>query len=176
MFCFKCQFVSFCMFFHRPFGSFHWGFITWLSCTEIFAFSSISFIWGAGVCQWYRILAWLHHSRAANHYVLVVVYYAQGHSTVLLCSWSYHDTLPLKNSLFLFVISCMCVDTSAPATGCTCAFFSSVMLVVPQPISIRVLIQVTSCSIRFSSCSYASLPGETTSVFSHFKMPCRNEK
>ena len=61
LFCFKCQFVSFCMFFHRPFGSFHWGFITWLSCTEIFAFSSISFIWGAGVCQWYRILAWSWH-------------------------------------------------------------------------------------------------------------------
>ena len=36
--------------------------------------------------------------------------------------------------------------------------------------------QLTNHSIRFNSCSYASLPGKTTSVFSHFKSPCRSEK
>ena len=36
--------------------------------------------------------------------------------------------------------------------------------------------QLTNRSIWFSSCSYASLPGETTSIFSHFKSPCWSEK
>ena len=48
---------------------------------------------GVQVCvsdteSWHGLdtVSWLHHSRAANHYVLVVVHYAQGHSTMLLCS------------------------------------------------------------------------------------------
>ena len=36
--------------------------------------------------------------------------------------------------------------------------------------------QLTNRRVRFSSCSYASLPGETTSVFNRFKSPCRSEK
>ena len=36
--------------------------------------------------------------------------------------------------------------------------------------------QLSNCSVRFNSRSYASLPGETTSIFSHFKSPCRCEK
>ena len=36
--------------------------------------------------------------------------------------------------------------------------------------------QLTNRSVRFNSCSYASLPGETTSVFIHFKSPCRSKK
>ena len=35
---------------------------------------------------------------------------------------------------------------------------------------------LTIRSIRFNSCSYASLPGETTSVFNHFKSPCWSKK
>ena len=31
-------------------------------------------------------------------------------------------------------------------------------------------------SVWFNSCSYVSLPGETTSVFRHFKSPCWSEK
>ena len=104
--------------------------------------------------SWHGHVSWLHHSRAANHYVLVVVYYTQGHRTMLLCSWSYHYALPPKN--FFFSIS--------------------VVLVVPQPISVRILNQLTNHSVRFSSRSYASLPGETTSVFSHFKRPSWSEK
>ena len=36
--------------------------------------------------------------------------------------------------------------------------------------------QLTNHSVWFNSCSYASLPGEMTSVFSHFKSPCWSEK
>ena len=36
--------------------------------------------------------------------------------------------------------------------------------------------QLTYHSVRFISHSYASLPGETTSVFNHFKSPCWSEK
>ena len=63
-----------------------------------------------------------------------------------------------------------------PATSCACVFFVSVVLVVPQPISVRVLNQLTNCSVWFNSRSYASFPGEMTSVFNHFKSPCRSEK
>ena len=35
--------------------------------------------------------------------------------------------------------------------------------------------QMTNCSIRLNSRSYASLPGETTSISNHFKSPCRSE-
>ena len=53
-----------------------------------------------------------------------------------------------------------------------CALFVSVVLVVPQLVGVCVLIQLTNCSVRFNFHSYASLPGKTTSVFSHFKLPC----
>ena len=70
--------------------------------------------------------------------------------------------------------------SNAPATSCMCNcmcdFFVSVVLVVPQPITIHVLNQLTSCSIQLNSLSYASRPGETTSIFSHFKSPCQSEK
>jgi len=44
---------------------------------------------------------------------------------------------------------------------------------------LRILVggkQVCSCSIQFSSCFYASLPGETTSVFNHLKSPFWSDK
>ena len=70
--------------------------------------------------------------------------------------------------------------SNAPATSCVCDcvcdFFVSVVLVVPQPVSIHVLNQLTSCSVQLNSLSYASRPGETTSVFSHFNSPCQSEK
>ena len=43
--------------------------------------------------------------------------------------------------------------SNTPAPGCMCAFFMSVVLVAPQPISVRVLNQMTSHSIRFNACS-----------------------
>ena len=36
--------------------------------------------------------------------------------------------------------------------------------------------QLTNRSVRFNSRFYASLPGETTSIFNHFKSPWRSEK
>ena len=36
--------------------------------------------------------------------------------------------------------------------------------------------KLTNRSVWFNSRSYASLPDETTSVFMHFKSPCRSEK
>ena len=73
----------------------------------------------------------LPHHRAASHYLLVVVYYAWGHGSMLLCSWSYHYVVP-QRILFLHFRSCVCMWASnAPATGCTCAFFISVVLIVP---------------------------------------------
>ena len=36
--------------------------------------------------------------------------------------------------------------------------------------------QLTNRNVRFSSRSYASLHGKTTSIFNHFKSPCQNEK
>ena len=36
--------------------------------------------------------------------------------------------------------------------------------------------QLTNRSVWFNSCSYASLPCETTSVFNHFKSPCWSKK
>ena len=84
---------------------------------------------------------------------------------------------PPKKTKIVYFRSCARVWASnVPATGCTYAFFVSVLLVVPQLVGVRVLNQLTNCSIRFNSCSYASLPGETTPVFNHFKSPCWSEK
>jgi len=114
--------------------------------------------------------------RAANHYVLAVVCYAQGHCTMLLRSWSYHYALPQKNKYCLFfypVHLCGYQIRQQPVVrvpfcvwdvGCATAYRRSHFN------------QLTNRSVWFNSRSYASLPGETTSVFSHFKSPCRSEK
>ena len=67
--------------------------------------------------------------------------------------------------------SCPCGPSNVPATSCVWAFFVSVVLVVPQPNSICILNWLTSCSIQFNSCSYVSLPGDMTSIFSHSELP-----
>lgn len=70
-------------------------------------------------------------NRAANHYTLVIVDYAWGHSTMLLCSWSYYSALPPEKHFFnIFNLVCVWVSI-APATSCECAFFVYVVLVVP---------------------------------------------
>ena len=77
--------------------------------------------------------------RAANHYVLAVVCYGQGHCTMLLRSWSYHYALPQKNKNCLFSIPCIRVGIKFASNRlCVCLFVSE-MLVVPQPIGVRVL-------------------------------------
>ena len=95
----------------------------------------------------------------------------------LLC-WGHRTTLmiislrspPQKTKIVYFWSR---AGSNVPATGCACAFFISVMLVVSQPVGAYVLNQPINRSLRFSSRSYASLPGETTSVFSCFKSPCQ---
>ena len=77
--------------------------------------------------------------RAANHYVLAVVCYAQGHCTTLLRWWSYHYALPQKNKNCLFSIPCVRVGIRFASNRlCVCLFVSE-MLVVPQLIGICVL-------------------------------------
>ena len=61
--------------------------------------------------------------------------------------------------------------SNTPASGCMHAFFMSVVLVAPQPTSVRVLNQMTSHSIQFTS-----LPGQMTSIFNHFKSACQSKK
>ena len=62
-------------------------------------------------------------SRAANHYVLAVVCYAQRRCTTLLRSWSYHYTHPPKNFFFKFLISCVCVGIRHASNQlCVCLF------------------------------------------------------
>ena len=90
---------------------------------------------------------------------------------MLLCSWLYHSTLPPeKQNKNIFNL--MHAWAAAPAAGYMCAIFVSVVLVVPQPIGVHVLNQLTNRSVLFSSHSVASLPGETTSIFNRFKSPC----
>ena len=62
------------------------------------------------------------------------------------------------------------------ATSCACAFFMSVVLVVPWQIGICVLNQLTNHSVQFSSHSYTSVPGEMASIFNHFKSPYWSKK
>ena len=114
--------------------------------------------------------------RAANHNVLVVVYYARGHHTTLLRLWSYCDTLPWKKKRFIFDLVHACGHQMCQQKAARVPFFVSVVLVVPQPVGVRVLNQLTNCSVRFNSCSFASLPGEMTHVFNHFKSLCWSEK
>ena len=55
----------------------------------------------------------VHKFRAASYcvYVLVIVYYTQGHCTMLLCSWSYHYAPPQKkHKKCIFLILCMHVS------------------------------------------------------------------
>ena len=118
-----------------------------------------------------RIVSLVH--RAANHYVLAIVCYAQRHCTTLMI-------IPLhspseKQKLFIFDPMHACghqirqqpvvhVPFCVWDVGCTTANQRSRFN------------QLTNHSVRFNSRSYASLPGETTSVFSHFKSPCQSEK
>ena len=73
----------------------------------------------------------------AAHYVLVVVYYAWGHCTMLLRSWSLRSPSDLKKK----TLSIPCVRVGIKFASnrlCMCLFVSE-MLVVPQPIGVRVL-------------------------------------
>ena len=107
--------------------------------------------------------------RAANHYVLAVV------CTTLLRSWSYHYAFPEKNKNCLFLIPCVRVGIRFTSNRLSVCLFVFEMLVVPQPIGVRIL---TSWPIvAFGSIpTFVSLPGKTTSIFSHFKSACRSEK
>ena len=120
--------------------------------------------WGGGGCL--QNPTELH--RAANHYILVVVYYAWGHSTTLLHSWSYH-TPPKKQKLFLFNPVCACGHQTCQQPAAHVPFLCLVLVGYAQPTGVHVLNQLTSCSVQFNSRSFASLPGKTSSVFNHFK-------
>ena len=91
-----------------------------------------------------------------------------------------HDeitTPPTQKNKKKQIQSHACVWASnTPATGCPCAFFVFVVLIVSQPFSVYLLSQLTSHCVWFSSYSYASLPGKTTSIFSHFESPCWSKK
>ena len=105
--------------------------------------------------------------KAANHYIFVIVY----------CAWDEITTLPHPKTFFIYFQSHACMWASdEPATGSTCAFFVFVVLVVSQPFSVHLLSQLTSHCVWFSSYSYASLPGKTTSIFSHFELLCWSKK
>ena len=65
--------------------------------------------------------------------------------------------------------------SNSPATSCACAFLCP-RCWLRHSQSHSCFNQLTNRSVWFNSRSYASLPGETTSVFSHFKSPCRSEK
>ena len=81
----------------------------------------------------------LHICRAANRYILAIVCYAQGRCTMLLHSWSYHYAVPQKNKNCLFSIPCIRVGIKLTSNRlCVCLFVSKI-LVVPQPIGVRVL-------------------------------------
>ena len=116
--------------------------------------------------QWYR---------AANHYVLAVVCYAQGHCTTLLRSWSYHDTL-LRKRRSLFSIPCVRVGIKFASNQLhMCLFYvwDAICAIASWRSRFN---QLTNRSVWFNSRTYASLPGETTTVFNHFKSPCWSEK
>ena len=104
--------------------------------------------------------------RAVNRYVL-----AKG--TALHCyAHSHITTLSLrKTKICLFSIPCICMGIKFASNrlcvwdvGCATANRRSCFN------------QLTNRSVWFNSRSYASLPGETTSVFNHFKSPCWSEK
>ena len=93
------------------------------------------------------------------------------HSTTLLCSWLYHYALPQKNKNYLFLIPCVHVGIRFSSNlfcvwGIGCATAS-------QRSHFN---QLSNRSVRFNSCPSASLPGEMTSVFNHFKSPCWSKK
>ena len=71
------------------------------------------------------------------------------------------------------VFCALCIVRQGRDDNISCAFFMSV--VVPWPIGICVLNQLTIHSIQFNSRCCASLPGETTSVLNHFKSPCQSQ-
>ena len=110
--------------------------------------------------------------RAANHYVLAVVCYAQGHHTTLLCSWSYYYALPQKNKNCLFSIPCMFVGIKFGSNQLHMCLFCVWDVGCATANRRSRFNQLTNHSVRFNSRTYVSLPGETTSVFNHFKSPC----
>ena len=84
--------------------------------------------------------------------------------TALLRLWSYHYGLPQKNKNKLFSISCVHVGIKFASNRLRVCLFS-VWYVGCATANRRLCFNhLTSCSIRFNSRSYASLPGETTSV------------
>ena len=117
----------------------------------------------------------IHVLRAANHYVLAIVCYAQGHCTTLLCSWSYHYAVPQKNIYFLFFIPCVHVGIKFTGNWLRICLFCVWGVGCATANQHSHFNQLTSRSIRFNSRSYASLPGKRTCVFNHFKSPCRSE-
>ena len=80
-----------------------------------------------------------------------------------------HDhitTLSPPKKIYFYFQSCACMWASnapAPATRCACP-------------SVLVLNQLTNHRVWFNSCSYMSVPGETTFIFTHSKLPCHSEK
>ena len=123
---------------------------------------------------------------------------------MLLCSWSYHYTLPQKNKKCLFSIPCLHVDIEFTSNrlrmylfcvwcvGCATANRRSRLTSWPVVTfgsipafnaSLHCLSQLafvfnqlTNCNVQFNSRFIASLYGETTSVFNHFKSPWWSEK
>ena len=83
---------------------------------------------------------------------------------------------PKKQFYFIFDLVCACGHQMCQQQAARVPFFVSLVLVVPQPVGVHVLNQLTNCSVWFNSRSYASLPGEMTHVFNHFKSPCQSEK
>ena len=117
----------------------------------------------------------IHVLRAANHYILAIVRYAQGHCTMLLCSWSYHYAVPQKNKRCLFLIPCVRVGIKFISNWLRICLFCVWGVGCATANQHSHFNQLTSRSIQFNSRSYASLPGERTSIFNHFKSLCRSE-
>ena len=114
--------------------------------------------------------------RAANHYVLAVVCYAQGHRTTLLCSWSYYYAFPQNNENCLFSIPCVRVGIKFASNRLHVCLFCVWDVGCATANRRSRFNQLTNHSVRFNSHSYTPLPGETTSVFNHFKSPCWSKK
>ena len=97
-------------------------------------------------------------NRAANCYALVVVDYA-----LYCCAHDHITPLSPRNFFFyIFNLLCACGHQMHQQPVASVPFLC--MWCWLCHIGIRILNQLTNCSVRFSSRYYASLPGETTSV------------